>query len=292
MLIRRISFTVSNGTHNFTVNVTDKGIIIYRNDGEFSNVNVTFKASDITGLDCNYTFVISGLDAGDYNITVLNSISDNFENSMDDVLFKVIKANSTVNVTATDSMFNTTDVVVNFTVVNQTDLSKVYFVITKSTGEEFIVTLKEITNSIVKTGEVESLNVTGKVINNGLVYDYTFIIKGLMAGNYNITVFNNETRNYNASKANNTFIVYKAPSSVNITATDSVFNTTDVHINMSVVNKTSVSFVIGNGTANITVNVVDGEFNADYGEFTGIRVIKQTIVIDGLNYTYNFIISV
>ena len=292
-----LSFVISNETSNFTVNVNivnNNVVLTLNKTDEFNNVYAYCSSFKHIGNNYNYTFNIGGLLSNKYNITVHNNESVNYLKSKDNASFEVVKANSSISIVTANGVYNTTDVVVNFVVVNQTDISKVSFVVTNASGKEFIITLNDIKNGVVKTTEFDlfaNVNITGIVVNNTLIYNYTFVISGLVAGNYNITIFNNQTRNYNASRNNATFRVYKAPSRVNITAVDGIYNTESVCVNVTVINQTNVSFIIGNGTSNFTINVVNGNLILNKADFINVSITKKAIIEKGLNCTYSFIIS-
>ena len=145
-----VSFVISNGTHNFTVILGENGNVdLIKNEGEFSNVNVTSILTSHAGFENNYAISISGLESGIYNMTVYNAESNNYIKSSDNRLVNVSKATSRVDITTVDGVYNTTGVIVNFTIINQTDLSKVYFVVVNSEGNKFNVSLTDIINGNV-----------------------------------------------------------------------------------------------------------------------------------------------
>ena len=299
-------FIVSNSTHNFTVNISLNGnggvsLGFINNTGDFKDVkiDVGFSKNDTYSEGELYVYLlnITGLFVGEYNITFVNEESVNYTSSVDNNTFSVVKANSSVNIfNVGDGVFNTTSVVVNVSVVNQTNLSDVYFSVVNSSGSVIKILLNNITWITSTNGVVNcsiddvDVNVSGSVIRDNLIYNYTFVISALSTGDYNITVYNNDGRNYNGSEDNNSFI-YRANSTVNITKIiDGVYNTTIVSVNVSVVNRTVSYFVVGNGSDNFTVNITndDGAVLIDCGRFEDVNVNVSVVErsIDNLNYTY------
>ena len=217
------TYNTTNVTVNFDItNRTDVTIIIQKNGTEEIII-----LNNITGN----TFEIGNLTAGVYNITVINNEHANYTMSMDSHWFNVNRANSIVNITQIiNGTYNTTDVVIDFNVVNRTDVS---IVITDALGD----IVYEIDNFMSST----------------------FRIGNLSAGLYNITIYNALSDDYNASNITKSFEVIKASSKVSINnITNGIFNTTQAIVNFDVTNRTLISiFVYKNGTDICVFNSTD-----------------------------------
>ena len=185
--------------------------------------------------------------------------------SANDTLINVNKASSSVNISSSvNGIFNTTPVNVIFSIINMSDVSKVYFIVNNSAGDEFKVYLTENTTDgigglsfTVDKGEYVDLVVDGEILNVNKEYLFTF--KGLIVDEYTITVYNNETNNYNSSQNHSSFKVEKAYSDINVTATDTIYNTSDVLVNIGVLNETKVHVNITDVSGNcLSVDLVNG----------------------------------
>ena len=213
---------IINGYYNTTnvevnyavVNLTSVKVIIKRN-----GTNVVVYEGNIVG-----NFTIKTLAAGVYNITVVNTESQNYTMHNASALFEVYKVGSIVNITEViNGTYNTSDISVKFTVTNKTD----------------------VTILITKNG-------TGEVITLDNFDEFEYVSRQLAAGLYNITIINNENENFTAFNTSSLFEVLKAGSNVVITnIVNSTFNTTDVIVSFDVTNRTGIVIVVRDGEGNI-----------------------------------------
>ena len=273
------TYNTTNATVDFTItNRTNVTVIVYQNGTGvvvYNNTNFT-----------NTTFTIGNLSAGVYNITIINDGTDNFASFNATALFEVYKAKSLINITnVVNATYNTTNVTVNFDVVNKTNVT---------------ITIYNATSfEVIKLTNFDALE---------------FVIGNLTAGDYNITITNMEHENYTQYTASALFSVYKAQSLVNITETiDGVYNTTDVSVKFNITNRTDVKviitkngtvvynntnftadeFIIDNLTAgiyNITITNLGNDnyySSSDSAIFTVFKVNSTVEILNVVNATYN-----
>ncbi|MBE6502750.1 MAG: hypothetical protein E7Z76_00440 [Methanobrevibacter sp.] len=212
---------VTNGIYNTTqsivsfavINRTTISILVYKNGTNSCVFNNTNFEGNI--------FSIGNLSAGIYNITIYNNGSLNYNSSQIWRIFEVQKAPSLVNINGIISgIYNTTNATVKFDITNETAVK--------------IIVYKNGTDVCV----FNSTNFTKN----------EFSIGNLTAGVYNITITNIENDNYKYSINSSLFTIFKANSKVEITnIVNATFNTTNIEISMSIINKTSVDIVITQG---------------------------------------------
>ena len=155
-----------------------------------------------------YTFKIFGLNAGDYNITMHNNQTNNYNASLTNASFTVYKANSSVVISnVVNGTFNTTSVNVTYTIDNKTNVS--YFIKNNVTGANFTVVVKD--GKFIVINATKGLDTDNYRFNLTKINDeYVFTIIGVEAGNYTISILNNETRNFNASSDTYKFVISSA----------------------------------------------------------------------------------
>ena len=215
------TYNTTNVTVNFDVfNKTNITIIVYN--------ATSSEVIKLTNYD-DLQFVIGNLTSGVYNITINNMEHENYTQYTASALFSVYKAPSSVNITETiNGIYNTTDVIVKFNITNRTDVKVV----------------------IIRNGTV--------VYNNTNFTAGEFIIGNLTGGIYNITITNLGNDNYYSSSDSALFTVFKVNSTVEILNTvNATYNTTNVEVQFSITNRTSVSIVIRNGTGDIVYSTDD-----------------------------------
>ena len=239
---------ITNGIYNtqdstFDVVVNNKtGVTYLIVNGENVNFTVDMKNIESTIIDGNvkysysngiFKFNITGLNAGNYNISVYNTEDENYYGSLDKNSFAVIKAKSNSSViinNITNPNHVGDNVIVNYTVLNKTTVD----VVIKNIG-------------------------TGEVIRSGYIVDSdSIVISNLESGEYTINITNAETDYISGSYNESVFIVNKAHSNVSIyNVNDGVYNTRDVVLNVVVNNQTNNTYlVISNGEYNFTMNLM------------------------------------
>ena len=124
---------------------------------------------------------MSKLTAGEYTLTVINNAGDNYKSSDASVIFKILKANSKITAGEVNNIIYANDLNINYDVVNKTSLT--YKLINKNTGKEVQIT---------------------KILNNQI------ILSNLIAGDYSLTLINNENDNYKSDNLTINFSVLKA----------------------------------------------------------------------------------
>ncbi len=190
---------------------------------------------------------ISGLAPGDYTITIVNDNADNVIGSNDSASFSVAKAGSSVVIDPVEDVTYPGDVVVDYTVENETSV---------------IVVVMDADGNDVTDGV--DVSVAGEVT-----------VSGLAPGDYIIVVANEESDLYTTSNASAAFSVAKAGSSVVINPVEDVTYPGDVVVTYSVENETSVSIVVRDADDNEVTDGVDTSVsgqvtisNLDAGAFT------------------------
>ena len=166
---------------NATVNITfDDGT----NHGNYSvalyNNNILLQTFPYNS-SCIYEYTWDKLEYGNYSITVIGS-DDNGNNyiaNYDPMKFQVYKYNSTVSINPIANVDYGENVTITFNIVNRTTVT---------------YEVKDNTGKIVRKGTAESNNLT---------------LTGLSAGNYIITITNNENENYSSTSQSVSFTVNK-----------------------------------------------------------------------------------
>ena len=126
--ILNVTYNTADIQVNYTViNLTSIKVIIMLN-----GTDVPVYEEFITG-----NFTIGTLGAGLYKITIINTENENYTMFNVSALFSVYKAPSFVNITdVVNSTYNTTNVTVNFDIINRTDVT---IIIQKNGTEEIII---------------------------------------------------------------------------------------------------------------------------------------------------------
>ena len=196
-----ISFNILNETHaNY----------IITKDGE------EVRRESVSGN----TVVLSGLDAGEYTITVKNEENENYTSSEASQAFEITKATPQISL-------NTT----NVTYQNSVIVS----VKSNVSGTYTVKVGNETRNEVLTAGEMKNVE-----------------FEGLNAGRYNITVTYSKTANYNPATVNASVNVWKAGSSVKISSvTDGVYNTVQPVINVIAENETALTYNISRNGAQV-----------------------------------------
>ena len=194
-------------------------------------------------------FVINTLDADNYNITITNSANENYTASSDSILFSVFKAASSLNIIqVTNSTYKINQSVVTLNVVNKTSIS-------------YIIKNKDGTVVVSKT-----------TLNNPIVLD------DLPAGEYNITVINNENKNYLGSSDSAVFNVIKSYSEVHITEViNGTLDTTNTIVKFDVKVPTNISIIVRDDKGNVVYN--NSDFKGDEFSIGGLPTGVYNITI-------------
>ena len=207
---------------NITGNVTGTAFV-YVDGLKHARINVTQFGDIYTLFDVS----LNNVTAGFHNITV-EYLGDelHFNNTVVLGLF-IHRANSFINITnVVNATYNTTSVLVNFTVTNRTS---VYINVTNDKGET-------------------------------VYYNYTsenhIMFSDLVAGTYLITFNNVQSLNYNATSNFTYFTVYRANTLVNITEIiNGTYNTTNATVRFDVTNRTIITVIVyKNGTDVVVYN--------------------------------------
>ncbi|SDA37087.1 Ig-like domain repeat protein [Methanobrevibacter millerae] len=218
------------------------------------------------------------LNIGTYTLNVTTVVDeDNFNPVSNSSTITVNMASSSVTINnVTDGVYNTTTPVIDYVVVNETSVS-------------FNIN-----------------NVSGIVVANiTSVSDLEIALLALDCGNYTVSIFNAKNENINASNATSgEFVIYRASTAVTINdVTNGVYNTTAPDVDYSVINETSVTFMIENenGTvienmdiANLTAELIKlnaGDYNItiinnEYGNFNASNDTKAFTIIKANSTVY------
>ena len=137
---------------------------------------------------------------------------------------KILSPSSTIITNVTNGIFNTSDVTIEFNVVNRTVVSVVVFI----NGTNICI--------------FNDTDFKGNIFNKS----------DLDPGIYNITIFNSEDDYYNSSSASVLFEIIKASSSINITnINNGVVNISNASVCFDVFNKTSISIILTNSSGDV-----------------------------------------
>ena len=225
-----VAFTVTNKT-SLLIRITDK------------NSGKSFIIPDANITDNNV--VISGLNAGNYSISINNTGDKNYNSSYCAKDFKVNKYTPKISVHTSDIIYSDALIIKIIS-----DVSGVY---------------------TVKVGNLtQKTDIVSDTANN-------ISFKGLNAGEYNVSVSYNESMNYNrVSKDNISVKVIKASSSVNITnASNGVYKTKTPTVTVKFENKTLVNYKI---TKNNLI-IKQGDYNNLTSALENLNVGKYTLTI-------------
>ncbi|MDL2246790.1 Ig-like domain repeat protein [Methanobrevibacter sp. OttesenSCG-928-K11] len=278
-------FTVHKINSRVNVNVED---IIY---GENATVQVKFNVSNLTGnitifingkeyntVDVNkLPYILSGLNSGDYNLTVKYNGDENHSKSSNSTSFVVIKA---------DVILNASNIIMYY-----------------KNGTKYIVKLKDQHGNLL-------VNYTINIVVNGVTYNKitnesgeTSLNINLNPNNYTISSYFNGTENYNnASITTNLTVLstiigddlvkfYRNGSQYYVKAVDKQGNplngTISFNINGVFYNKPTNKY----GIAILTINLYPGDYvitatNVDGLSISNNITVKTTLIGYDLNKTF------
>ena len=244
-----ITITVCDGIYN-TTNATVEIGVVNKTSISFNITKdgVSVGSGDVSKLNAT----LASLSAGEYNITVVNAENENYASSSDSKVFNIAKASSLVNVSPIGDVNYGNPISVVYNVVNA---SVVTYVVKIRNGETVIP------NTTVSEG---------------------IIIPVLAAGNYTLVVANKETGDIKEVN----FTIIKAKSNVVINVENGVYNTVNATVEISVVNKTSISFNITKGG----VSVGSGDVSKLNATLAGLSAGEYNITVvnaENENYTYS-----
>ena len=218
-------------TINPIVNVTYDGDVTVEfgveNRTEVTCIVKTVPGKVVMSLDDvkGNSIKLSGLGAGNYTVTIINSNSDNYIGDEKSSNFTVFKAHSLVNINPIKSITYPDTVGVTYTIVNSTAVT--YIVKTKN-------------------GAVAVSNTT--LTNNDKI-----TLPLLDAGEYIITVANAENENYTGSAASLSFTVFKKTPVINVEVVNVVYpGNVVVSISSDVAGTYTVK--VGNKSQNVVLN--------------------------------------
>ena len=206
-------------TVNFNIeNRTTVNYILKSKNGEIIKQIQSFTGNKIT---------LSGLSAGDYTITIINTNSNKYVGNSQSLDFTVFKADTSVTIKNIASVIYNNNVNVDYTIVNPTVVT---YIVKSSTG---IV--------VVPNTTATDLNkITLPVLN---------------AGTYTITIANSENVNYKSSIASSSFTITKATPTITITASNTVYpNKLSVGVKSNVAGSYTVKVASQSKTVNLEAN--------------------------------------
>uniref|UniRef100_UPI00386F86FB hypothetical protein n=1 Tax=Methanobrevibacter sp. TaxID=66852 RepID=UPI00386F86FB len=194
---------------------------------------------------------INGLVPGNYTITVINAESDLYKASNCSDTFSVVKATSAVYIDTISDVAYGEDVVVDYLVDNEADIT---------------VVVEDADGNVISDG-----------VDTSVAEHVT--ISGLVPGEYTITIINAGNEYYTGSNATETFTVDKAESSVMIFPfSDVVSYGEEVFLGYEVENENVVTVVVVDAEGNV---ITDGVDTSVAGEvtITGLLPGNYTITI-------------
>ena len=264
------------------VNATGISVKVF--DSEGNQIKVKVEGFDI---------VFDRMDVGVYTLNVTTIVDENHTSvsAVGKINVEKILAPSSVNITnIQNGVFNTTNPVITFDVVNRTKISIVVI-----NGDGICV--------------FNNTNFKGDI----------FTIATLNPGVYNITITNAEDDYFFSSNATALFEVSKAKSLIEIVEIQNgVLNTTNVTVKFTVLNKTTVNIIIYNesgdvilelsgfdsnilslgglplGTYNITIVNVENNYYIGYNISATFKVVVSSSIIAsdigrGYNSPYDYV---
>ena len=254
---------------------------------------VRVKLFDAVGNQINvslvgYDIIFGRLDVGIYTLNVTTIIDSNHTSFSQISTVNVMKmlSPSIINITGiTKGVYNTSNAVINFNIINRTQVSVLVF----KNGTDICIY-----NNTDFKGDI-------------------FEIGNLISGFYNITISNAESDYFNSSSISVLFEIEKALSFVKIiNVTDGAVNKTNATVSFDVLNMTTIKIIIVNLTGDVilTFNEFSGNFisignltkglynitiineeTENYAEFSVSTTFKFTykgsIIANGISRGYN-----
>ena len=252
---------IGNAQYNSTVVIKGKFDDGTNRQGIF-NVslfnNTYFIANVTTNADKKYSYSWTKMAVGNYTIVLGNNDGSNeFDFIYLNKSFSIYKANSSMIIQPINNITYSANTTIEFEITNRTE-NVSYIIVNRENG----------------------LNITCNNISGNI------ISLKLAAGNYTITITNNENVNYNETSKSMNFTVYNALSSVNATSKVIVYGN-EININVTALNASSVVWEIlkgnvkvANGTAIVNNNTAGFNLDLPAGNYT----IVLTTVVDA-NHT-------
>ena len=252
---------IGNAQYNSTVVIKGKFDDGTNRQGIF-NVslfnNTYFIANVTTNADKKYSYSWTKMAVGNYTIVLGNNDGSNeFDFIYLNKSFSIYKANSSMIIQPINNITYSANTTIEFAISNRTE-NVSYIIVNRENG----------------------LNITCNNISGNI------ISLKLAAGNYTITITNNENVNYNETSKSMNFTVYNALSSVNTTSKVIVYGN-EININLTALNASSIVWEIlkgnvkvANGTATVNNNTAGFNLDLPAGNYT----IVLTTVVD-VNHT-------
>ena len=252
---------IGNAQYNSTVVIKGKFDDGTNRQGIF-NVslfnNTYFIANVTTNVDKKYSYSWTKMAVGNYTIVLGNNDGSNeFDFIYLNKSFSIYKANSSIIIQPINNITYSANTTIEFEITNRTE-NVSYIIVNRENG----------------------LNITCNNISGNI------ISLKLAAGNYTITITNNENVNYNETSKSMNFTVYNALSSVNTTSKVIVYGN-EININLTALNASSIVWEIlkgnvkvANGTATVNNNTAGFNLDLPAGNYT----IVLTTVVDA-NHT-------
>ena len=198
---------------------------------------------------------IPSLAAGSYNITVINMGNENFTESIDSILFNVVKASSSVVVHPIDDVMFGNGFDVEFDVVNRTVVNVTVF------------------------------DASGNIVFSEIAVDNHISIPVLAGGRYNLTVANLEGENFTESSDSVFFNVFKASSSVVVHSIDDVVYGNGFDVSFDVENLTCLNVTVFDESGNVVFNVISGSTVVSIPALAAGRYNLTVINVENENFT-------
>ncbi|MBQ9025232.1 MAG: hypothetical protein IJ104_02465, partial [Methanobrevibacter sp.] len=246
--VNKVDSTVSVPAMSFDYGASGSVTVTYDGARGITNVAVVNHPEAIISVNSNVV-TVSGLDTGDYTLSVTTVADDNHNSVSGTGSITVNKVNSKVTITSiTNGTFDGTAVSIGYVIVNRTSAS---YVVTNKLGSE------------VKSGVISS-------------DEGTLTFSDLPAGNYTIRINNADSRNYYESGDIKSFDVYKSDDSgFSIKATPhTAYYDKIITVRSSVTNSNAtgtVRYTFDDGTPDVVKNV--GESFEYIPKLSGYRTI-------------------
>ncbi len=228
------------------VNITVTGV---RNNGD----DYTYTVQE----DLNDTHVISGLDAGEYNIAVLYLGDDTYWSSLVNTNLTVIKANLTINLTGESEITPKDTQIINVTVNDDIDGNLTVYI-------------------------------NGELSEDVIVNDGKITLSNLDMGEYLIEVKLTDDHNYNDAVGNFTFNVVSCEYNLTVDISDIILDE-DLLFNVTLPKDAdgTITYIIGNESTTIDVEgtIVDDNIIVPVTvSDLGVGDYNVTVIYDGNKY--------
>ena len=189
---------------------------------------VDLENGDVYNFTTTNSSINLDLDAGYYQITVVNVETSDVFSSQDLKIFRVIPANSSVEIDDIDVVYYGDDIEIYFDVINATNVT--------------VIVKDENNNVIYKNNTDESY----------------FDLSNLAAGKYTVEVYNSGSKNFNPSNDTKTFYIFKAGSFIEFDYLNVTYYGMPFRLDYDVENETLLHICIYDSQGNV---IFDKNFN-------------------------------